>query len=52
MPVDGLLCDKGGVRGKCALNKGGVTDLSELLSMILVIARNGKVAGFHLVYLE
>lgn len=52
MPVDGLLCDKRSMRGKCALNKGGVINLSELVSMIFVVAKNGKVAGFHLVYLE
>jgi hypothetical protein len=49
MPADGLLCDKGGMREKSALHKGGITDLGELLAMIFVIARNGKVAGFHLV---
>ena len=48
MPIDGLLRDKGSMREKCALDKGGVTDLGELLAMIFVIARNGKVAGFHL----
>src|SRR5260370_34139890 len=48
MPVDGLLCDKGSMREKSALDKGGIRDLGELLAMIFVIARNRKVAGFHL----
>ena len=52
MPVDELFCDKRSMREKCALDKGGVTDLSELPSMIFVVTRNRKVAGFHLVYLE
>ena len=37
------------MREKSARDKGGIDDVGKLLAMIVVIARNSKVAGFHLI---
>jgi creatinine amidohydrolase len=48
MPVDGLPRDEGGVRSKSALDKGPISDPGELFAIIIAVARNGKVARFHI----